>query len=134
MGQELHSKDSEEGLQPGESWRCGPAARAPSQKFRLCSPRSPPHGQEGGSSPGAEDDSKRVVKRLSRKERHGEKLSVSGWGHRGREQQGSRARGGDHVAHMAPLVPGRGMLREIGKNPNKFLPDFQLVLQVLRCC
>lgn len=38
------------------------------------------------------------------------------------------------MAHMAPLVPGRGMLREIGKNPNKFLPDFQLVLQVLRCC
>lgn len=38
------------------------------------------------------------------------------------------------MAHMAPLVSGRGMLRDKEKNPNKFLPDFQLVLQVLGCC
>lgn len=48
-------------------------AWALTQKFRLCSPNSSPHGQEGGSSPGTEDESKRVVRRLSRKERLGEK-------------------------------------------------------------
>lgn len=35
---------------------------------------------------------------------------------------------------MAYMAPGKGMLRGIEKHPNKFLPDFQLVLQVLRCC